>query len=88
MCSYPSSMQVSDRCLIVLSDAFRQRPSTLRTRLRRVAPGQQALLVVAHLPSPWPPRSTSPNGGRRRGPAAAPCLCQASRRPPFRAGSP
>ena len=49
MCSYPSSMQVSNRCLIMLSDAFRQRRSTLRTRWRRLAPGQQALLVLAHL---------------------------------------
>jgi hypothetical protein len=42
-------MQVSNRCLIMLSDAFRPRRSTLRTRWRRLAPGQQALLVVAHL---------------------------------------
>src|SRR5919107_6174735 len=42
-------MQVSNRCLIMLSDAFRQRRSTLRTRWRRLAPGQQALLVIAHL---------------------------------------
>jgi hypothetical protein len=42
-------MQVSNRCLIMLSDAFRQRRSTLRTRWRRLDPGQQALLVVAHL---------------------------------------
>src|SRR3954451_11780915 len=42
-------MQVSNRCLIILSDAFRQRRSALRTRWRRLAPGQQALLVVAHL---------------------------------------
>ena len=27
MCSYPSSMQVSNRCLIMLSDAFRQPPA-------------------------------------------------------------
>jgi DDE superfamily endonuclease/Helix-turn-helix of DDE superfamily endonuclease len=49
VCSYPSSMQVSNRCLIMLSDAFRQRRNALRTRWRRLAPGQQALLVVAHL---------------------------------------
>ena len=49
MCSYPSSMQVSNRCLIMLSDAFRQRRAALRTRWRRLAPGQQALLVLAHL---------------------------------------
>ena len=49
MCSYPSSMTVSNRCLIMLSDAFRQHRSTLRTRWRRLDPGQQALLVIAHL---------------------------------------
>jgi len=49
VCSYPSSMTVSNRCLIMLSDAFRQRRNSLRTRWRRLAPGQQALLVVAHL---------------------------------------
>src|SRR3954451_11215992 len=42
-------MTVSNRCLITLSDAFRQRRNSLRTRWRRLAPGQQALLVVAHL---------------------------------------
>ena len=49
MCSYPSSMQVSNRCLIMLSDAVRQHHNTLRTRWRRLGPGQQALLVLAHL---------------------------------------
>jgi hypothetical protein len=49
VCSYPSSMQVSNRCLIMLSDAFRQRRSMPRTRWRRLAPGRQALLVLAHL---------------------------------------
>ena len=49
MCSYPSSMQVSNRCLIMLSDALRQRRKSLRTRWRRLAPGRQALLVLAHL---------------------------------------
>src|SRR3954451_16291379 len=42
-------MQVPNRCLMLLSDAFRQRRNSLRTRWRRLAPGQQALLVVAHL---------------------------------------
>jgi hypothetical protein len=42
-------MQVSNRCLIMLSDAFRQHHSTRRTRWRRLDPGQQALLVIAHL---------------------------------------
>ncbi len=49
MCSYPSSMQVSNRCLIMLSDAVRQHRNALRTRWRRLGPGQQALLVLAHL---------------------------------------
>jgi hypothetical protein len=31
VCSYPSSMQVSNRCLIVLSDAVRQHRNALRT---------------------------------------------------------
>jgi hypothetical protein len=38
--SYPSSMQVSNRCMIMLSDAFRHRRNTPRTRWRRVAPGR------------------------------------------------
>ena len=49
MCSYPSSMQVSNRGLQMLSDAFRNRRKTLGTRWRRLDPGRQALLVVAHL---------------------------------------
>jgi hypothetical protein len=38
VCSYPSSMQVSNGCLIMLSDASRQRRAALRTRWRRLAP--------------------------------------------------
>jgi len=47
--SYPSAMSVSNRALIMLADALRARRTQLRTRWRRLAPGRQALLVVAHL---------------------------------------
>jgi transposase-like protein len=47
--SYPSSMQVSNRCLQMLSDALRHRRNLLRTRWRRLTPGKQARLVLAHL---------------------------------------
>ena len=49
MLSYPSGMSVSNRALIMLSDALRQRRAELRTRWRRLNVGQQALLVVAYL---------------------------------------
>ncbi len=49
MLSYPSGMTVSTRALIMLADALRQRRTQLRTRWRRLDPGRQALLVVAHL---------------------------------------
>jgi hypothetical protein len=42
-------MTVSNRALIMLSDALRQNRATLGTRWRRLEAGQQALLVVAHL---------------------------------------
>jgi hypothetical protein len=47
--SYPSGMTVSNRALIMLADALRQRRTTLGTRWRRLDAGAQALLVVAHL---------------------------------------
>jgi hypothetical protein len=47
--SYPSGMSVSTRALIMLADKLRQRRAQLRTRWRRLDPGQQALLVVAYL---------------------------------------
>ena len=49
MPSYPAGMTVSNRALIMLSDALRQNRATLGTHWRRLEAGQQALLVVAHL---------------------------------------
>ena len=49
MPSYPAGMTVSNRALIMLSDALRKNRATLGTRWRRLEAGQQALLVVAHL---------------------------------------
>ena len=49
MLSYPSSMIVSNRALIMLADALRQHRAELKTRWRRLDPGRQALLVIAHL---------------------------------------
>ncbi len=49
MISYPSSMQVSNRALIVLADALRHRRTVLGSRWRRLPAGEQALLVLAHL---------------------------------------
>jgi hypothetical protein len=46
---YPSSMPVSNRALRVLADALRQRRNQLGSRWRRLPPGRQALLVLAHL---------------------------------------
>jgi hypothetical protein len=42
-------MTVSNRSLIMLADALRQRRTTLGTKWRRLPVGRQALLVVAHL---------------------------------------
>jgi len=47
--SYPSGMTVSNRALIMLADLLRAHRTKLRTRWRRLEPGQQALLTVAHL---------------------------------------
>ena len=49
MPSYPAGMTVSNRSLIMLADALRQRRTTLGTKSRRLPAGRQALLVVAHL---------------------------------------
>ena len=49
MLVYPSSMPVSNRALRVLADALRQRRNQLGSRWRRLPPGRQALLVLAHL---------------------------------------
>ena len=49
MPSYPSGITVSNRALIMLADLLRKNRTELRTRWRRLEPGRQALLVVAHL---------------------------------------
>lgn len=49
MLSYPSSMQVSNRALAVLADALGYRRTIIGSRWRRLSPGRQALLVLAHL---------------------------------------
>ena len=48
MPSYPAGITVSSRALITLTDALRQRRTQRGTRWRRLAVGQQALLVLAH----------------------------------------
>jgi hypothetical protein len=47
--SYPAGMTMSNRTLIMLSDALRQQRTQRGTRWRRLPAGEQALLVVAHL---------------------------------------
>jgi hypothetical protein len=42
-------MTMSNRSLIMLADALRQRRTMPGTKWRRLDPGRQALLVVAHL---------------------------------------
>ena len=49
MPSYPAGITVSSRALITLADALRQRRAQRGTRWRRLAVGEQALLVLAHL---------------------------------------
>ncbi len=49
MLVYPSSMPVSNRALQVLADALRHRRTAMGSRWRRLPPGRQALLVLAHL---------------------------------------
>ena len=49
MLVYPSSMPVSNRALQVLADALRHHRTAMGSRWRRLPPGQQALLVLAHL---------------------------------------
>jgi len=46
---YPSSMPVSNRALQVLADALLQHRTAMGSRWRRLPPGRQALLVLAHL---------------------------------------
>ena len=49
MLVYPSSMPVFNRALQILSDALRHHRRVLGSRWRWLSPGQQALLVLAHL---------------------------------------
>ena len=49
MLSYPSGMTMSSRALGLLSDALRAHRNQRRTRWRKLSPGRQALLVLAHL---------------------------------------
>lgn len=49
MLSYPAVISLSNRTLTQLSDLIRQRRNQLRSRWRRLEPGRQALLVLAHL---------------------------------------
>jgi hypothetical protein len=47
--SYPAAIPLSNRTLVRLADLIRARRVELRCRWRRLDPGQQALLAVAHL---------------------------------------
>jgi hypothetical protein len=47
--SYPAGITMSNRALITLSDALRQRRTQRGTRWRRLNAGEQALLTIAHL---------------------------------------
>lgn len=49
MLPYPSTVVLSTRTLNYLADLIRAHRSALRSRWRRLNPGQQALLVCAHL---------------------------------------
>ena len=49
MPSYPAGITVSSRALITLTDALRRRRTHRGTRWRRLAVGEQAMLVLAHL---------------------------------------
>lgn len=49
MLSYPAAIPLSNRTLARLSELIRARRAEQRSRWRRLNPGQQALLVLAHL---------------------------------------
>ncbi|MER5333771.1 transposase family protein [Micromonospora sp. NPDC002717] len=49
MLSYPSTISLSSRTLNHLADRIRSRRKQHRSRWRRLDPGRQALLVLAHL---------------------------------------
>jgi hypothetical protein len=78
--SYPSSIALSNRTLNHLADLIRTHRHQHRSHWRRLNPGQQALLALAHLPnvtrSPgWPPDSAPPPPGAtsaKRSPCSPP----------------
>ena len=49
MLSYPAAIPLSNRTLNHLADLIREHRAHLRSRWRRLNPGQQALLALAHL---------------------------------------
>ena len=49
MLSYPSGLPVSTRALNLLTGALRAHRDHIGSRWRRLSPGRQALLVLAHL---------------------------------------
>ena len=49
MLSYPAAIPLSNHTLVRLADLIRAERTRLRTRWRRLEPGCQALLVLAHL---------------------------------------
>ncbi len=49
MLSYPTAIPLCNRTLARLTDFIRAERARLRSRWRRLDPGRQALLVLAHL---------------------------------------
>lgn len=49
MLSYPSGLPVSTRALSRLAEALRAHRERIGSRWRRLSPGRQSLLVLAHL---------------------------------------
>src|SRR5437764_1381012 len=47
--SYPAAIPLSNRTLVELADLLRHQRHQRRSRWRRLGPGRQALLVLAHL---------------------------------------
>ncbi len=49
MLSYPSGLPVSTRALSLLAESLRRRRERIGSPWRKLSPGRQALLVLAHL---------------------------------------
>ncbi|GAB2991627.1 hypothetical protein GCM10027184_51900 [Saccharothrix stipae] len=49
MLSYPAAIPLSNHTLVRLGDLIRAERTRRRSRWRRLDPGRQALLVLAHL---------------------------------------